>query len=116
MARLLDELLDEHPVVAEAVAGFVLASGETFEGFLVAVGDAQALAAAARTRLDHHRVADLLGDLDGLFRAGDGRVVAWNGVDLGFGRELLRRDLVAHRGDRRVLRADEDNAFFFHAT
>ncbi len=63
VARLLDELLDEHAVVAEAVARLVAARGEALEGFLVVEGHAQALAAAAGRGLDHHGVADVLGDL-----------------------------------------------------
>ena len=47
VARLLDELLDEDAVVAEAVARLVAAGREALEGLLVVVGDAQALAAAA---------------------------------------------------------------------
>ena len=47
VARLLDELLDEHSVVAEAVACFVAARGKALEGLLVVEGHAQALAPAA---------------------------------------------------------------------
>ena len=114
VARLLDELLDEDPVVAEAVAGLVAAGGEAVEGVLVVEGHAQALAAAAGRGLDHHRVADLAGNLDRALGRLDGVVPAGNGVDLGFVGQLLGGDLVTHGGNRRVLRADEDDALFFH--
>ena len=77
---------------------------------LVVESDAQALAAAAGGGLDHHRVADVLGDPDRLFGRIDGVVVAGNDVDLGFQRQLLRGDLVAHLLHRVVLRPDEDDA------
>ena len=75
----------------------------------------KSLAAAARRRLDHHRVADLPGDLDRQRRALDRFVVAGDRADAGLGGELLRLDLVAHRRDRRVLRADEDDALLLDA-
>ena len=86
--------------------------GEALEGFLVVEGHAQALAAAAGRGLDHHRVADVLGDLDRALGRFDRVVPARDGVDLGLVRQLLRGDLVAHRRDRIVLRADEDDALF----
>ena len=108
--RLDDEFLDEHPVVAERVLGLVAAGREALEGLLVVVGDAQALAAAAGGRLDHHRVADVAGDFDSTLGGIDRVVVARDGVDLGFVGELLRGDLVAHGRHRLRLRADEGNA------
>jgi len=112
MARFLDELLDEHAVVAEAVARLVAARREAFECLLVVESDPQALATTAGRGLDHHRVADPLGDLDRVFGRVDRGVVARDRVDLGGSRELLGRDLVAHRRDRRVLWPDEDDALF----
>ena len=106
------ELFDEDPVIAEAVARLVAARGESLEGFLVVVRHTQALAAAAGRRLDHHRVSDLPGDLDGAFCRFDGGIPARNGVDLGLVRQLLGGDLVAHRRDRIVLGPDEDDALF----
>ena len=44
VARAFDELLDEDAVVAKAVARLVAATAETFEGFFVVVGHAQASA------------------------------------------------------------------------
>jgi hypothetical protein len=44
-----------------------------------------------------------------------GRIPAGDRIDLGFERQLLGSDLVAHRGDRVVLRPDEDDALVFDA-
>ena len=88
-----------------------LQDGEALAALNVVVRDAQALAAAAGRGLDHHRIADALGDRDGLVGRADRAVVAGDRADLGRQRELLRRDLVAHRLDRVGLRADEDDAF-----
>ena len=63
MARLLDIFLDEHAVVAEARLGFGLRRVEALLDLFAAIGDAHALAAAAGRGLDHHRIADLVGDL-----------------------------------------------------
>ena len=62
VARIDDELFDEHPIVAERALGLGLGAGEAFGHFLPAVRDAHALAAAAGGGLDHHRIADLVGD------------------------------------------------------
>ena len=113
VARLLDELLDEHPVVTEAVAGFVAARGVALERLFFVERHAQPFAAAARRGLDHYRVADVLCDLDRVFGRVDRGVVARDRADTGRTRELLRLDLVAHCRDRSVLRADEDDAFLF---
>jgi hypothetical protein len=116
VARLLDELLDKDAVVAESVLRLGLAGGEALGRFLVVVGHAQALAAAAGRRLDHHRIADALRDLDRLLRRVDGGVMAGNGIDPGFQRQLLRGNLVAHRGHRVVLGPDENDAALFQPT
>ncbi len=74
------------------------------------MGDAHALAAAAGRGLDHHRVADLVGDLLGLLVVLDHAEMARHGRDLGGGGRTLALDLVAHRGDGLGIRADEDDA------
>ncbi len=116
MARFQHVFFDEDAVIVEGILGFVDAGGEALEGFLVVEGNAQTLATTAGRGLDHHRVTDPLGDFNGLFRAGNRGVVAGNGVDLGFERQLLGLDLVAHLADRVVLRADELDAFLFQTT
>ena len=113
VVRSLDELLDEHAIVAEAVARLVAAGLKAFAGLLVVVGDAQSLAATPGRGLDHYRVTDIPGDADGCGGILDCRVVTGNGIDPGLFGQLLRRDLVAHGRDRMVLRADEDDAAFF---
>ena len=111
MARLLDIFLDEHAVVAEARLGLGLSTSRSPpRTSLRAPGDAHALAAAAGRRLDHHRIADLVGDLGRLLGVLDHAEMAGHGRDLGLGGELLRLDLVAHRLDRLEIRADEDDA------
>ena len=110
MARLLDIFLDEHAVVAEARLGLRLRRVEAFLHLFAAIGDAHALAAAAGRRLDHHRIADLVGDLGRLLGVLDHAEMAGHGRDLRLGGELLRLDLVAHRLDGLDVRADENDA------
>ena len=107
MARVLDEFLDEHALVAEARFRLGASAREAFRDLALVARDPHALAAAAGRGLDHHRIADLVGDLQRLLLVLDRAEEAGNGRDLGLGREFLRFDLVAHGGDRRRVRPDE---------
>ena len=110
MAGVDDELLDEDAVVAERRRRFRLRPGEALGDLTGRMGDAHALAAAAGRGLDHHGIADLVGDLDGVLGVLDHAEIARNRRDLGRGRRLLRFDLVAHRGDGAGIGTDEDDA------
>src|SRR5581483_3410390 len=110
VARVLDELLDEDAVVAEARLGLRAGEREALLGLLRRVGDAHALAAAAGRGLDHHRIADLRRDPERLLGIGDLAEVAGNGGDLGAGGGLLALDLVAHGGDGPRIGTDENDA------
>ena len=89
VARLLDEFLDEDAIVAETRLGLRLARGKTFARLAVVARHAKALAAAARGRLDHDRIADFLRDAHGGRRVGNDIRVAGNGVDVRLRRQLL---------------------------
>jgi hypothetical protein len=106
-----DEFLDEDAVVAEGAFGFGAHSRKAFFHFLAIVRDADALAAAAGARLDHHRVADLFGDLHGVLDAGDFADEARHTRDARFGGGLLGFDLVAHGADGVRIGADENDLF-----
>ena len=72
--------------------------------------DPHALAAAAGGGLDHHGIADGVGDLHRMLFVGDHAEEARHGRDVGLGGGLLGFDLVAHRGDGAGVRSDEDDA------
>ncbi len=74
------------------------------------MGYTHAFAAAAGRGLQHHGIADLIGDSDRLLAVLDDAEVARNDIDLGFRGEFLQLDLVAHRFDRARIGADENNA------
>src|SRR6185295_5765449 len=61
--RRLDELLNEHAVVAEAVEAFALHAVEALAHVLFGPGEAHALAAATGRGLHHHREPDVFRDL-----------------------------------------------------
>src|SRR5262249_43496996 len=82
MARLPDIFLDENAVVAKARLRLGFRRVEAFLHLFAAIGDAHALAAAAGRRLDHHRIADLVGDLCRLFGVLDHPEMAWHGETL----------------------------------
>ena len=98
VARLADELLEEHPIVAERGARLAPRALERLAQIALVERDAHALAAAAGRRLDHHRVADLGGDARP--RASDRAIAsAWPGTiaDAGRRRQALGLELVAHQ-------------------
>src|SRR5256885_9712921 len=76
------------------------------ERFPVA-GDAHALAAPARRRLDDHREADLFGDLEPRVHILDRPRRARHGGHLELLRQLSRGRLMAHLADLVAARADE---------
>ena len=97
--RFFDKLFNEDAVIAKTVARLIAAAAETLKRLFVVVGHAQALAAAARAGLDHHRVTNALGNLDGAL-SGFNRVIdTRDAIDAGCSRQFFRFDLVAHGGD-----------------
>ena len=110
VARLDDEFLDEDAVVAERGLRLRTGARKALRHFAIAVGDAHALAAAAGGGLDHHRIADVVGDLHRLDFVLDHAEMAGHGRDVCRGGRLLRLDLVAHRRDSLGIGADEDDA------
>ena len=66
MAWFLDEFLREDAIVAEAGARFVRGALEAVPALFVVASRAHALAATARGCLEHHRVADLICDFNGM--------------------------------------------------
>ena len=60
MARLLDELFDKDTVISKAIRGFIFGGLEPLAGFLIIPRNPHALAAAARRRLNHDRIADFI--------------------------------------------------------
>ena len=107
VARLLDELLDEHAVVAEARQPLALGGVEALAHLGLAPREAHALAAAAGRGLHHHRIADLPGDPDRMLGVRDLADEARHHRDARELRQLLRFDLVAHRRDGGGRRPDE---------
>ena len=110
MARVEDELLDEHTVIAKAVKAFTLGRFKAFAHVLFGIGQAHALPAAARRRLHHHRIADLFRDADGMFGIVNLPDKAGDDVDARRHGEFLGLDLVAHRGNRVHRWADKGDA------
>ena len=107
VARALDELLDEHAVIAEGRKSFPLGRLEAVADVLFGPRQPHPLAAAAGAGLHHHREADLGGDTHRRVGVGDLPQIAGDDVDARRLGKLLRFDLVAHRGDRVRRRADE---------
>ena len=110
VARLLDELLDEHAVVAKAGEPFALGRLEAVFHVLIVPGEAHALAAAARAGLHHDRIADLVGPGQRVFCTVDRAFGTGHRVHARIARELLGFDLVTHRSDGIGGRANEGDA------
>ena len=107
VARVDDELLDEHTVIAEAGQALAPHAVEGLAHVGLAMREAHALAAAAGRGLHHHRIANAIGDLDGMFGVAYLADEAGDDTDLGLFGQFLRFDLVAHRCDRLGRGADE---------
>ncbi len=112
MAGIDDEFFDEDAVVAEGRLGLGLGELESFRNFRPGMRNPHALAATAGGRLDHHGIADLVGDLHGLLVVVDDAEMARHRGNLGLGGGLLGFDLVAHRGDGTRIGSDEDDPGF----
>ena len=97
MTWIDDEFLDEDAVIAERGLRLRASAGKAFRDFFAGMGDPHALAAAAGGSLDHHRIADLVGDLSRALGRFDHAEMAGDGRHLGRVGEFLRFDLVAHR-------------------
>ena len=108
MARLGEIFLEIDRVVAEGGLGFdawrcAIASASSSG----VAGDLHAAPAAARRRLDDHRIADLVGDPQRLGLVLDRALGAGHAGDAEPRRGALGLDLVAHQADVLGLRADE---------
>ena len=110
VSRLFDVFFDEHAIVAETGSRFVGGPLKSVAAFVVVVGQTHPLAAAAGTGLEHHRIADLAGDPNRVFRIVNHVGVAGHGVDARLLGELLGGDLVAHARQGVGLGTDEDDA------
>ena len=110
VAGIDDEFFDEDAVVAERGFGFGLGEVEAFGDLGLRMRDPHALAAAAGGGLDHHGIADLVGDLHRVLFVFDDAEMSRHRRNLGLGGGLLGFDLVAHRGDGAWIGADEDDA------
>src|SRR5207237_421482 len=63
MARIGDEFLDQHAVIAKGCLGFAPAACKSLGKIRSSIDPPHALSAAACHRLDHDRIADLIGCL-----------------------------------------------------
>ena len=106
VARVLDELLDQHAIVAKTALGFALGAGELRLEILVGVDLPHAATAATGDGLDEHGIAHLLG---GGFQRFDCLVFAMVAGRHGHAvlfHQRLGGVLQAHGADRLRRRAD----------
>ena len=108
--RLDQVLLEVDRAVAEGGLGLGLGDHEAVPEALLVERDAHAAPAAARGRLDDHRVADVAGQRQRLLDVDQHVLRAGNGGQPGGDHELARLGLVAHRADHVGGRADEGEA------
>ena len=110
VARLFDELFDEHAVITKAGQCLAADAVKAFAHVGFAPRQAHALAAAAGRSLHHHRITDAAGDLDGVIGASDFTDKAGHDADARRLGAALGFDLVAHGGDGGGWWADEGDA------
>ena len=107
MARRLDVLLDVDVADAERGLGFALRRLDRVRQLGRRADDAHAAAAAAGGRLDDHRVADVLRELERLLFALDRAVAAGQNRHARLLHHAARARLVAHQADDLRVGADE---------
>src|SRR5205085_2897378 len=108
VARAADETFEEDGVVAERSASLATGLLQATREIGGLVDDSHAASAAAESCLDDERESDLLRDLGGLFRVGDGLFSAGDYRDPGLLRELARGRLVAEQLEQ--MRAGSDKS------
>ena len=96
VARLLDVLLDEHTVIAESSLSLLLGQMESSKSLLVVPGNTHTLTTTSSRGLDHHRVTNIVGDLQHLLVGVDLAVETGNGVHLSLHSQLLGANLISH--------------------
>ncbi len=107
MARLGDEFLDQHAVIAKCRLGFPARAVERGLEILSAIDAAHALAAAPGHRLDQHRIADAVGLLGQEIRVLIRTVIARHDRHARLLHQSLGTVLEPHGADRIGGRADE---------
>ena len=107
MARAFDVLLDVDVADAERRFGLALRGLQRLGQFGERADDAHAAAAAARHRLDDHREAEILGDLERLLFAVHRAVAARQDRNAGLLHRPARPRLVAEQADDVRRRPDE---------
>ncbi len=112
MAGFFNEFFNEDAIIAKAATPFIHGRDQTLAGLFIIPGQAHALTAATGRRLQHHRIADIVGNPHRLFGVGNRLQMAGHGADTCGQSQLLGFDLVAHRLNRADRRADKGNAFF----
>ena len=111
MARILDELLDENAIIAEAVEPFALCRFEAFAHILLGIGKSHTLAATASAGLHHHWIADVIADLHRMIGVINFADIARHDIDARFLCKFLAFDLVAHCRNGIHRRADKGDPF-----
>jgi hypothetical protein len=114
VARREDVFLNQHAVVAKRARRLSLCALERVVEVLSGIDAAHPLPAAARDRLDQHRIADIAGFLLEALRVLVLAEIAGGHGHAGFGHQLLRRILEAHGADAVRLRSDPDEARLDH--
>ncbi len=109
VARIGDKFFDEDPAFAESGFCFRPRARKIFRDLLARGDDTHPPAAAAGRGLDHHRIADGIGDLRSLRYVVNDAGESRHGRDTNRLSEFLRFDFVAHRRDGCRVRADEGN-------
>ena len=110
VARLFEILLDVNGVVAEGGLGLGAGGRQRVREIVLDARHLHAAPAAARRRLDEHRVADFSGDALGVILVRDAALRARHARDAEALGGALGLDLVAHQADVLGLGADERDA------
>src|SRR5580700_2014748 len=110
MPRLFYVFFNKDPIVRKTGPRLARRRAKPVSCLVIVRRDPHTLAATTGRGLDHDRVPDVAGDRDGGIGIGNDVEVTGHARYPGGARQLLRLDLVAHRGDRLRRRADEGHS------
>ena len=113
MTWLGDKLLDKNPAITKTFDRLVFRALKAFAGFGIVPGNAHAFAAAPRAGFDHHRVTNLIRNLNRVFGIRNQAHITGYGADPRLLSNLFARNLVTHRLDRPHRWSDKGDTSLF---
>ena len=96
MTRLGNKFFDENPIIPKGIRRLILGRLKTLAGLAVVPCYPHAFTAAARRGFDHHRITNLIGNLDRLVSVLNQAHISGNRTNVGLLCDFFGRNFIAH--------------------